>query len=132
MRLHHLATAIIAASLLTTTAAPRTFAEPPTRRPSISCHVPEPRACPDVSPHDLCHFGKKDSWHKGKLLRTRYTMFCSPDCIKSGSTCWISGFPEPGRANFIGWLDKSKKPDRMYDFDLRSAGHGYVLELEFF
>lgn len=132
MRFHRLLpTSIIALAFCT----PNTnnlarAADPP--KPSISCFVPAPRVCPEVSARDLCHFGKKESWHDGKMLRTRYNLFCSPGCVTSGTTCWISNFPEPGRANFIGWLDRSKKPNRLYGYDLRAAGHGYVLELEFF
>jgi hypothetical protein len=96
-------------------------------QPTISCLT---NSCPDRSAQDVCHFGKVEWWIEGEDRRTRYNMYCEPACLSTETTCWISGFPEPGRRNFIDWTT-GKKPQHMYSYDLSSKQQGHILEIVF-
>ncbi len=102
-------------------------APPPPSQPTISCTA---ISCSQRSAQDVCHFGKVEWWIEGENRRTRYNMYCEPTCLSAETTCWISGFPEPGRNNFIDWTS-GKKPKEMYPYNLKKTGYGYVLELIF-
>lgn len=100
----------------------------PFQIPTITCST-HPQ-CPKLG-HDICQFTGIKSWYEGKLLRTRYDVACAPPaCLPPNSTCWVAGFPEPGRANFINWTS-GPKPTALYETDLRQAGQGYVIEVNF-
>lgn len=99
----------------------------PTPTPTVSCFS---SSCNDRSAQDFCHFGTVEWWTENNVRRTRYNLYCDPKCLPIDATCWISGFPEPGRNNFIHWTT-GKKPKEIYSYDLKKNGYGYVLELAF-
>jgi hypothetical protein len=125
-------TLVLLSLLLTGLSTGPTHAQPGNqgfRIPTIACNT-SPQ-CPELRAHNICQFTGMKSWYEGKLLRTRYDVACAPSaCLPPNSTCWVAGFPEPGRANFINWTS-GQKPTAMYETDLRQAGQGYIIEINF-